>query len=349
MNARHALYLLVPVALAACASDPAWKERPDNPGEPHLANIRQLTFGGDNAEAYWSWDQSQLIYQMTGRLSVEADQIFTMEIDGNKERMVSTGMGRTTCAFFLPGDDEIVYASTHHLGPEPPEPPPATPEKYTWPLFDYDIYRADADGSNLRLLTRSPVYDAEPTIGPDGTIVFTSARDGDLEIYTMDADGNNVKRLTTTRGYDGGPFFSPDGSKIVYRANHPETEDEYQEYKALLDSGRIQPTKMEVWVMDRDGSNQRQVTNLPGANWAPYFHPDGQRIIFASNHADPSGRNFDLYLINVDGTGLTQVTNTPEFDAFPMFSWDGKQLVWCSNRFADKPRDTNVFIADWVE
>jgi len=349
MKPHNLVALALPFVLAACASDPAWVEHPDNAGEPHLTNIRQLTFGGDNAEAYWSWDQERIIYQMTGRKDVAADQIFIMDLDGNGEHMVSTGKGRTTCAFFLPGDEEIVYASTHHMGDEPPPVPAATPGKYTWPLFDYDIYRANADGSNLRLLTRSPVYDAEPTIGPDGTIVFTSARDGDLEIYTMDSDGGNVKRLTTTRGYDGGPFFSPDGSKIVYRANHPETEEDYRAYKDLLDAGRIQPTKMEVWVMDPDGGNQHQVTDLPGANWAPYFHPDSERIIFASNHADPSGRNFDLYLINVDGTGLTQITNTPEFDAFPMFSWDGKHILWCSNRFADKPRDTNIFLADWVE
>jgi len=351
MLSRSLAVLSLSLLVGACASgpEPAWVQRPDNPGEPHLRNIRQLTFGGDNAEAYWSWAQDRIIYQMRGRKDVPADQIFIMDVDGNGEHMVSTGKGRTTCAFFLPGDREIVYASTHHMGDAAPPVPPPTPGKYTWPLFDYDIYRADADGSNLRLLTRSPVYDAEPTIGPDGTIVFTSARTGDLEIYTMDPDGSNVKQLTHTRGYDGGPFFSPDGKKIVYRANHPETEQEYREYKTLLDSGRIQPTSMEVWVMNADGSDQRQVTDLPGANWAPYFHPDGERIIFASNHADPHGRNFDLYLVNLDGTGLTQITNTPEFDAFPMFSWDGKQLLWCSNRFADQPRDTNIFVADWVE
>ncbi len=345
-----ALSVAAAVTAGACVSpDPAWVVRPDNPGEPNLVNIRQLTFGGDNAEAYWSWDEQRIIYQMRGRKGVPADQIFIMDGDGNGEHMVSTGKGRTTCGYYLPGDEELVYASTHHMGDAAPPVPPKTPGKYTWPLFDYDIYRANADGSDVRLLTRSPVYDAEPTVSADGKIVFTSARDGDLEIYTMDSDGSNVTRLTHTRGYDGGPFFSRDGSMIVYRANHPETEQEYREYKDLLDSGRIQPTSMEVWVMDADGSNQRQVTDLPGANWAPYFHPDGKRIIFASNHADPSGRNFDLYMVNIDGTGLVQITNTPEFDAFPMFSKDGKHILWCSNRFAENPRDTNIFLADWVE
>jgi Tol biopolymer transport system component len=353
MNRLRPLLILLVLAAIGCASTipsgPPSLVRPDNPGEPNLRNIRQLTFGGDNAEAYWSWGQNRVIYQMRGREGVTDDQMFTMLPNGAEETLVSTGKGRTTCGYFLPGDEEIVYSSTHHLGDEAPESPPATPGKYTWPLFDYDIYAANADGSNLRVLTSSPFYDAEPTIAPDGTIVFTSARDGDLEIYTMDRDGGNLRRLTQTRGYDGGPFFSADGSKIVYRANHPETEEQYQEYKALLDSGRIQPTRMDVWVMDRDGSNQRQVTNLPGANWAPFFHPDGERIIFASNHADPRGRNFDLYMINIDGTGLEQITNTPEFDAFPMFSWDGKYLMWCSNRFSENARDTNTFIAEWVE
>ncbi len=353
MRTSHAAVVLAAAALSACASDPvpepAWEPRPANPAEPHLANIRQLTFGGDNAEAYWSWDDRQLIYQMRGRMGLPADQIFVMSWDGTGEHLVSTGKGRTTCAYFLPGDREIVYASTHHLGDAAPEPPPPTPGKYTWPLFDYDIYRANADGSGLRLLTRSPGYDAEPTIAPDGTIVFTSTRDGDLEIYTMDADGGNVRRLTHTPGYDGGPFFSADGSRIVYRACHPETAEELAEYRGLLASNRIQPTRMDVWVMDRDGSNQRQVTHLPGANWAPFFHPDGRRIIFASNHGDPKGRNFDLYMIDVEGGNLTQITNTPEFDAFPMFSHDGTKLVWCSNRFAENPRDTNIFVADWVE
>ena len=348
-----AAVLLAALLAGACASDPfagpPAVDRPSSPDEPHLRNFRQLTFGGDNAEAYWSWGQDRIVFQMRGRKGVPEDQIFAMRVNGADETLVSTGRGRTTCAYFLPGDREIVYASTHHLGDEAPEAPPATPGKYTWPLFDYDIYRADADGGNLRPLTRSPSYDAAPPVGPDGTIVFTSARDGDLEIYTMAADGSDVRRLTHTRGYDGGPFFSPDGTKIVYRANHPDTDEEYAEYKALLDSGRIQPTRMDVWVMDADGSNQRQVTRLPGANWAPYFHPDGERIIFASNHADPRGRNFDLYMINVDGTGLVQITSSPEFDAFPMFSWDGRHLIWCSNRHAENPRDTNVFVAEWVE
>jgi Tol biopolymer transport system component len=222
---------------------------------------------------------------------------------------------------------------------------------YSWPLFDYDVYIARADGSDVRRLIGGPSYDAEATVAHDGRIVFTSDRDGDLDLYSMNADGSDVRRLTTTVGYDGGAFFSPDGSKIVYRAYHPETPDEVANYKRLLAARWVQPSKMQIWVMDRDGSNQRQVTRLGGSSFAPYFHPDGKRILFASNFEDASGWKFDLFLVGLDGSGLEKVTTATEFDSFPMFSPDGRRLVWESNRFNDKThaRDTNVFVADWVE
>lgn len=363
------LAAFVAVTTAGGCRSPAWIQHPDTPGERHLTNVRQLTFGGDNAEAYWSWSGDQVVFQASdprgtrrrhatdaepapgGAVTVPCDQIFVIGADGHDERMVSSGKGRTTCPYFLPGDREIVYASTHHIGDDCPKPPVAVPGGYTWPLFDYDIYIAKADGSDVRRLIGGPSYDAEATVAHDGKIVFTSDREGDLDLYTMDADGSNVARLTNTLGYDGGAFFSPDGTKIVYRANHPETAQEVADYKRLLAGRWVQPGKMAIWVMNRDGSDQHQVTNVGGSSFAPYFHPDGKRIIFASNFEDDRGWKFDLFLVNLDGTGLEKVTTAPEFDSFPMFSPDGKQLIWESNRFNDDKhkRDTNVFVADWVE
>jgi Tol biopolymer transport system component len=215
----------------------------------------------------------------------------------------------------------------------------------------YDIYTAKPDGSDLKRLTNSPGYDAEATISRDGKkIVFTSMRNGDLDVYTMDADGKNVRQLTHELGYDGGPFFSYDGKKIVYRAQHPKDEKEEADYKQLLSRGLIRPGNLEIWVMDADGKNKRQITHNGAANFAPFFHPDGKRIIFASNVADVKNpRDFDLYIINIDGTGMEQITHYPDFDSFPMFTSDGKKLVWASNRNGKEPHETNIFIADWVE
>ncbi len=318
------------------------------PGEEFFSGIRQLTFGGQNAEAYFSADGSQLIFQRTG--SDEAcDQQYIMNIDGSDMRRVSSGLGRTTCGYFYQGDERIVYSSTVHVS----DACPVTPDfsrGYVWPVPDFDVYTARPDGSDLQRLTNLDAYDAEATLSPDGmTIVFTSTRDGDLDIYTMSVDGSNVQRLTSTIGYDGGPFFSPDGSKIVYRSWHPTDDEDVADYQALLADGLVRPSRMEIWVMDSDGSNQRQLTDLGGANFAPFFHPDGDRIIFASNHMDPNGRNFDLYMVNVDGSDVKAVTTSGEFDGFPMFSPDGTKLVFASNRHGQVQGETNIFIADWVE
>jgi Tol biopolymer transport system component len=319
------------------------------PSEKHLRNVRQLTFGGENAEAYFSGDGQSLIFQ-SKRDGLECDQIYTMRTDGSGTRMVSTGMGRTTCSYFFPGRDRILYSSTHGGGEKCPAPPDFS-RGYVWPIYpSYDIYTARKDGSDLKRLTTTPGYDAEATISTDGRrIVFTSMRDGDLDIYTMDAKGRNVRRLTTELGYDGGPFFSRDGKQIVYRAYHPKTEAEVARYKQRLAENLIEPNVFEIWVMNADGTNKRQVTHLKAASFAPYFFPDGKRIIFASNVNDPKGRNFDLYVINVDGTGLERITYNESFDGFPMFSPDGKQLVFASNRNAKVRGETNVFIADWDE
>jgi Tol biopolymer transport system component len=263
---------------------------------------------------------------------------------------VSTGKGRVTCGYFYEGGKRILYASTHLDSPDCPTAPDFS-KGYVWPLYKgYDIVTAKDDGTDLRRLTDTPGYDAEATLSPDGkAIVFTSVRDGDLEVYTMDVYGSHVKRLTHEAGYDGGPFFSPDGKHIVYRAWHPQTAPDSADYVGLIQRNLVRPTRMEIWVMDADGGNQHQVTNLGGANFAPYFHPDGRRIIFASNHKNPRSRNFDLFLINSDGTGLEQLTTNVDFDAFPMFSPDGRRLAWASNRHGKVPGETNIFIADWVE
>lgn len=317
--------------------------------ERHLRNIRQLTFGGENAEAYFSFDGTRIIFQST-RDGARCDQQYTMKIDGSDLRRVSNGEGRTTCGFFSPDGREIVYASTHAAGPECPARPDMS-RGYVWPIYaGYDIYRANADGSNLRNITNSPGYDAEPTIGADGRIVFTSVRDGDMEIYSMNGDGSDVRRLTNRVGPDGGPFFSKDGSKIVFRGRTLTAGPELDRYSLLLKDGLWQPTSLEIFVMNRDGSGMRQVTNASAASFAPYFHPDGKRIIFSTNITSQQGRGeFDLYMINVDGTGLERVTYAADFDGFPMWSPDGRRLVFASNRNAATPGDTNIFIADWVD
>lgn len=338
-----------PIWLSACQSDqsPA-VDRPAEPGERFFAGIRQLTFGGQNAEAYFSPDGQQLIFQRTDDANA-CDQQFIMNIDGSAMTRVSNGLGRTTCGYFYNGGDRILYSSTIHAGEACP-PPPDYSRGYVWALYDFDIYTSAPDGSGLERLTETEGYTAEATLSPDGsTIVFTSVQGGDLDIYTMNVDGTDLRQLTHTIGYDGGPFFSPDGSMIVYRSWHPTTPEEVQDYQDLLAQGMIRPSRMELWVMNADGSEQRQLTELGGANFAPFFHPDGQRIIFSSNHENPSGRNFDLYLIGIDGSGLTQVTTHGDFDGFPMFSPDGTKLVFASNRYGSVEGETNIFIADWIE
>lgn len=320
-------------------------------GEKRLRNIKQLTFGGENAEAYFSSDSKRLIFQ-SKRDGRACDQIYTMNIDGSNVKMVSKGEGRTTCSYFFKNGKKILYASTH-LGSKDCPPNPDFSKGYVWAIYPtYDIFTANADGSKIKRLTDSNSYDAEATISPDGKkIIFTSTRDGDLDLYVMDISGKNVKRLTTELGYDGGAFFSPDGKQIVYRAYHPKTEAEIARYKQRLSENLIEPNNFEIWTMNADGSNKRKVTNLGAASFAPFFTPDGKRIIFSTNYfdKDPRKRNFDLALINVDGTGLERVTFEETFDGFPMFSPDGKKLVFASNRNAAKQGDTNVFIADWVE
>jgi TolB protein len=319
-------------------------------GERHFAGkLRQLTSGGENAEAYFAGDEKRLVFQST-RDGGACDQIYTLDLEGAAVTRVSSGKGRTTCAYFLPKDERILYASTHAAADDC-LPPPDRSRGYVWKLYpEFDIYTSKPDGSDLKPLVTGPGYDAEATVSPLGDrIVFTSTRDGDPELYVIDIDGKNPKRLTNEKGYDGGAFFSPDGKRIVYRANHPEGADELAKYDELVKEHLVRPTRLELFVMNADGSESRQITKNGKANFAPYFHPDGKRIAFSSNQNDPRGRNFDIYLINDDGSGQEQVTHNPSFDGFPMFTRDGKSLVFASNRGAAKEGDTNVFLAQWID
>jgi Tol biopolymer transport system component len=346
-----ALFVALSVAVFSAAQTPGGggADAVNLPAERHLKNVRQLTFGGENAEAYWSGDGRSLIFQ-SKREGRACDQIYTMRADGSDQRMVSTGDGTTTCSYLFPTKKRILYASTHLAARECPTPPDRS-RGYVWAIYPgFDIFTARPDGTQVRRLTTTPGYDAEATMSTDGRkIVFTSMRGGDLDIYTMDADGRNVRRLTDALGYDGGPFFSRDGKHIVYRSFHPKTPEQVERYKKLLAENVIEPGNFEIWVMDADGRNKRQVTTLGAASFAPYFTPDGRRVIFSSNHPNPRGRNFDLYLVNLDGTGLERVTHDESFDGFPMFSPDGRRLVFASNRNARTRGDTNIFVADWVD
>jgi Tol biopolymer transport system component len=316
--------------------------------ERRLRNLKQLTFGGQNAEAYFSADGAKIIFQST-RPPFACDQIFSMNVDGSDVKLLNSGKGRTTCGFFAPDGESFIYASTHLAGNACP-PAPDRSQGYVWPIYpEYEIFSARFDGSSPKRLTRNRGYDAEGTISPDGKkIVFTSMRSGDLDIYTMNAEGGGTKRLTKAKGYDGGPFFSWDGKTIVYRAYYPKTKGEREEYAALLRRNLIKPSRAEIFIMSADGSNKRQVTDNGAANWAPFLHPNNRLIIFSSNLHDPERRSFALYTINVDGTGLERISFDARFDSFPMFSRDGRRLLFASTRNSKEPREFNIFIADWA-
>ena len=343
----YSLFVIMGAAAGAAQAGPDDSLRDER--EVHLADVRQLTFGGENAEAYWSPDGKELIFQST-RPPLGCDQIFRISVnDPSALTMVSTGKGRTTCPYFTHDNERILYSSTHAANEECPAPPDRS-QGYVWPIYDsYQIYSANLDGSDLKALTDTPAYDAEATVcSTDGSIIFTSTRDGDLDLYRMDADGGNVQRLTDAPGYDGGAFFSQDCSKIVWRASRP-TGEALEDYQRLLKQGLIRPGKLEIFVADADGSNARQVTQLDGASFAPYFTPDASRILFSTSHHDPSGREFDIFAIDVDGSNLEQITFKPGFDGFPMFSPDGKWLAFGSNRNQANHGDTDVYVARWVE
>jgi len=361
---RPALLFLLFLVAGFCSFLPLHAQNADYDSlryadETHLRNIRQLTFGGDNAEAYWSYDGKKLVFQRTSiKDGIPCDQIFVGTVPVSPSEpftytMVSTGKGRTTCAYFTYDNKHIIYASTHLANEAcPPVPDRAKyGNKYIWPLYkSYDIFMSDLNGKIIKQLTHSPFYDAEATLSPDGKkMIYTSTKDGDIELYIMELATGKETRITTTLGYDGGAWFSPDGKKIIWRASRPQAPEQVAEYKELLAQDLVAPTNMEVWVANADGSHARQVTQYGQANWAPVFMPDSKRIIFASNHEYKRGFPFNLYVINEDGTNLQKISRDKGFDAFPMFSPNGKKIVFASNRNNGGTRDTNVFVADWVE
>ncbi|MBT8270139.1 MAG: PD40 domain-containing protein [Bacteroidia bacterium] len=370
---KYICALLFLLAFVSCKNDKTEEEPANNtsvekevsveqqtsliyPEEKHFKSLRQVTFGGDNAEAYWSFDDKQIIFQSNNtQWGLECDQMFLMNADETfdsiRPPMISTGKGRTTCAYFLPGNKQFVYGSTHLGGDECPETPLRREGKYVWPIYEsYDIFVADLQGNITGQLTTEPGYDAEATVSPKGDkIVFTSMRTGDLELWTMNIDGSDKRQITDELGYDGGAFFSPDGTKLIFRSSRPKTEEEIKEYKDLLAEGLVQPTNMELFICNADGSDLRQLTNLGNANWSPFFHPKGEKILFSSNFEAERGFPFNLYMIDLDGKNLERVTHGETFDAFPVFSNDGKKLIFSSNRNNGGTRDTNLFIAEWQD
>jgi len=328
------------------------------PDEKHFKNMQQLTTGGDNAEAYFGFDNEHITFQRQNpKEGVMCDQIFYGSIpksakDKFNYKLVSTGRGRTTCAYLMPDHKHFLYASTHlAMDTCPPVPDRSVIKKYVWPIYDsYDIFIADLKGNITKRLTNTPGYDAEATISPKGDkIVFTSIRNGDIDIYTMNLDGSNVKQITHELGYDGGAVFSPDGKKIAWRASRPQTPEDVKEYKDLLAQGLVMPTHMELFIANADGTDQHQITHLGKANWAPAFTPDGKKLVFASDYEYERGFPFNLYLVNLDGTGLERISHDGSFDAFPMFSPDGKKFIFSSNRGNGGGHDIDVFVCDWVD
>ncbi len=336
----------------------AQTEKP-NIESKHFRNIKQLTFGGDNAEAYWSPNSKWLTFQSNNpSWGLKCDQIFAMKVKDAadnktyKPKAISNGKGRTTCSYFMPDNKHVLFASTS-AGADtcPPTQDLRQGGKYLWPIYStFDIYISDLKGNVKKRLTNTKGYDAEGVLNPQGNkILFTSNRSGDLELWTMNLDGSDQKQITFDLGYDGGAFFSPDGSKIVFRASRPKTAEEIKEYREYLAQDLVAPTNMEIYVCNADGSNLKQVTNLGKANWAPFYHPSGKKIIFSSNHQSKRGYDFQLYMINEDGTGLEQISSESIFNSFPMFSPDGKKIAFSSNRNNGGGRDTNVFVADWID
>ncbi len=351
---KHPFILLFVLLIFSCGEKQ--KNELIYPREENFKSIKQITFGGDNAEAYWSFDDQKIIFQSrNNKWGVNCDQMFLMDNEETFEskipRMISTGRGRTTCSYFLPDGKHFIYASTHLEDEKCPETPLRREGRYVWPVHSsYDIFMADLNGTIIKQLTSENGYDAEATVSPLGDkIVFTSARTGDLELFTMNVDGSNVKQITYDLGYDGGAFFSPDGSKIIFRASRPKGEEQIKEYKSLLSEGLVQPTEMELFICDSDGKNLKQLTFLGNANWSPFFHPSGEKVLFSSNYEAELGFPFNLYMIDIDGKNLKRISYGETFDSFPVFSNDGKKLLFSSNRNNGGTRETNIFVAEWVD
>jgi TolB protein len=347
--ANHAFMPEAPAQGNPMASWPNNKTIELDPREKHFTKITQLTFGGQNAEAYWSADGKEIVYQ-TLQPGYPDEQIFLMKADGSNKRLISTGKGRCTCSYLTPNNKEIYFSSTHERN-EGPQKKLDRSKGYVWMVNpDFALYKRDLKANKTSPVLKFDGYIAETTIAPNGKFMtWTSDKDGDLEIYRSDLNGKNIIRLTNEIGYDGGPFVSWDGKKIVWRRDVVDNDAEKADYLTLLKEHLVRPSKLEIWVMDSDGKNKTQVTKVGGASFAPFIHPDGKRIIFCSNFQDPKGREFDLFMINIDGTGLQQITFTGDFDGFPMFTRDGKKLLFASNRNGKERGETNVFVADWKD
>ncbi|MBS1723550.1 MAG: PD40 domain-containing protein [Armatimonadetes bacterium] len=348
--------LAVPHQESPFAHWPNSKAWPSAPGERHLRNIRQLTFGGQNAEAYWSKDGNWITFQ-TRQSPWPDEQIIVMRADGSGKTLMSTGLGRCTCSYFTPNNQWLYFSSTHERNTGAQEAVDMS-KGYVWRVNpDFALYRqrlGPSPNTKARMALMPVVkmngYVAETTIAPNGKyMVFTGDWEGDIDIYRANLDGSGMTRLTDVAGYDGGPFISWDSKVIVYRRGPFDDDQDKQDYIDLHKQHLVRPKRMDLWIMDSMGRHKRQVTHLPGASFAPFMHPDGKRIIFASNYEDPKGREFDLYTVRKDGTGVERITTSPDFDGFPMFSRDGKKVVWASNRHGSVPHETNIFVADWVE
>jgi dipeptidyl aminopeptidase/acylaminoacyl peptidase len=343
---------LVLVGTSLQAEEPVGDER------KFLSNIRLLTPEGRRAgEGYFSPDGEHLIFQSEREPGNPFFQIYIRDFDAGKTHRVSPGVGKTTCAFFRPGSDDVLFASTH-LDPHAKrkqeqqlaDRAAGRRPRYSWDYDEhYDIFACRRDGRGLQRLTEAVGYDAEGAYSPDGRlIVFCSMRDQPPadqlseeqkatleqdpalfgEIYLMKADGTEPRRLTDWPGYDGGPFFSPDGKRIVWRHFEP--------------GGRV----AEVYTMKLDGSDRRRLTFLGCMSWAPYFHPSGEYVVFASNR--PGGHKFDLFLVDAKGEKEpVRVTFHDAFDGLPVFSPDGKRLCWTSTRHDPSTRQGQLFLATW--
>ncbi|MCK9539670.1 M20/M25/M40 family metallo-hydrolase [Dokdonella sp.] len=341
------------VGSTPAASQDGWAPRAGKPvpellqaDETHLADLRRISFGGENAEAYWSPDGRQLIFQRTPPEG-GCDAQYVLDLDTGRAELVSSGAGRTTCGYFdYPSGGSLIYATTEGHAKACPDKPDRS-LGYVWATYpSFDIVRRAADGTTTPLIS-GPGYDAEATeCFVDGRILFTSKRNGDLDLYVADADGGNIRQLTDTPGYDGGAFFNQDCSKIIWRASRPQGAD-LADYRRLLALDLVGPNRLEIYVMDADGSNVQQLTHHGAGSFAPYPTPDGKGVLYSTN-AGASPREFDIRYVGWDGT-QERITTAPGFDGFPMFSPDGKWLVFASNR-ANPPggHDTDLYIARWI-
>lgn len=332
-------HFVMTIALLGSITPVSAQDR-DAPGEQAwIKNVRQLTneaMGLSKAgEAYFSADGKRICFQAFPK-GKDDYQIYVMNLDGSGLKMVSTGQGATTCAYFHPTGRTLLFAS-NHLDQRPAVMPEAIRKKieasgqsrYTWPFPPgMDMFEYDFSTEKLRRLTNAEGYDAEGSYSPDGRlIVFTSMRDGDQEVYISDADGKNERRITRVKGYDGGPFFSPDGKRIVYR------------------SDRDGNGKMQIFTNNLEGTAEKAITGKDVLHWCPFWHPSGKWLIFT--RADHRGRpNYDLYLLRDDGSRTLRVTTDTAFDGLPVFSPDGRQLMWTSKRGGLE--GAQVFLADFV-